>query len=359
MTGMSAGKLTNLMRLADRGGRFKMLAIDQRPQLRLALGTATGRESDQVTYEEMAAAKTLITEVLSPFATATLVDPVYGLPRAVKAIPADVGLLAATEEADHQRAGPGGNERRSRLLDGWSVAKAKRAGMNAVKLLIHYNPEASAETLAHQRQVARRVGEECARADIPFLLELMTYPLVEPAADTPEFARRRPQHTIASAREFSQDEYRADVLKLEFPADLKYAGEFSAGTFDGQERPAVYTVADVQEFCRQLEAASRRPWVILSGGVAIAEFLVSLELAAAAGASGFLCGRAIWQDAIRRYPNLDAMRAFLELEGAQNFRQANAVAERARPWFDHPGVGGWKQIRLPEGSESWYREYGP
>lgn len=357
MTAISMGKLTNLMRLADGGGRFKMLAIDQRPQLRLALGSATGREPHQVAHEELAAVKTLITEVLAPHATAMLVDPVYGLPRAVKAIPAGVGLLAAIEDADYEHAGPGGRERRSHLIDGWSVAKTKRAGVNAVKLLIHYNPEASEVTLAHQRRLARRVGEACQREDIPYLLELMTYPIDEPAPDTPEFARRRPQHTTASAREFSQDEYGADVLKLEFPADLKYAREFCGGTFDGRERPAVYTMAEVKEFCRLLNAASRRPWVILSGGVAIEEFLVYLEVAADAGASGFLCGRAIWQDALSRYPDLDSMRAFLEREGAQNFQRANAVAERATPWFAHPRIGGWERVRLPEKEETWYREY--
>jgi tagatose 1,6-diphosphate aldolase len=357
MTAMSAGKLTNLMRLADAAGRFKMLAVDQRDSLRKALGTASGRDADQVAYQEMATTKTLITEVLSPYATATLVDPVYGLPRAVKVVPADVGLLAATEETLSERAGAGGKERRSRLIDGWSTAKVKRAGVNAAKLLIYYNPEASAETLGHQQQIVRRVGEECAREDLPFLLELVTYPIVESSADTPEFARRRPQHTIASAEEFSRDEYRVDILKLEFPGDLKYAREFCAGAFDGKERPAVYTRAEVTEFVRTLNDASRRPWVILSGGVEIAEFLANLELASAAGASGFLCGRAIWKDAIPRYPNLESMRAFLEREGASNFRRANAVAEQARPWFAHPGLGGWEHIHLPEGEESWYREY--
>ena len=357
MTALSSGKLVNLVRLADAAGRFKMLAIDQRDSLRKALGNATGRAADQVTYDDMAATKTLITEVLSPYATATLVDPVYGLPRAVNVIPGDVGLLAATEETGYDRGGPAGKERKSRLIDGWSVAKAKRAGANAVKLLIYYNPEASSEVRAHQQQLVRRVGEDCVREDIPFLLELVTYPLAEPSADTPEFARRRPQHTIESAREFSKDEYRVDILKLEFPGDLKYAREFCAGAFDGKERPAVYDVAQVKGFCRELNEVSRRPWVILSGGVDIKEFLANLELALDAGASGFLCGRAIWKDVIAKYPDRDAMRAFLGADGVYNFLRANATAERARPWFTHPRFGGGDKVRLPEGDESWYREY--
>ncbi len=358
MAAISAGKLTNLMRLADAAGRFKMLAVDLRDPLREALGKAAGRAANQVTYEEMAATKTLITKVLSPYASAILADPIFGVPRAIKVVPAGVGLLAATEAAVPDRAGPGGKERRARLVDGWSVAQIKRAGLNAAKLLIHYNPDASAETLAHQQRLARRVGEECAREDLPFLLELMTYPIAESSADTPEFARRRPEHTIASAREFSRDEYRVDILKLEFPADLKYAREYSAGAFDGRQRPAVYDRAEVGDVVRRLDEAAGRPWVILSAGVDIDEFLLTLEMAVAAGASGFLCGRAIWKNVIPRFPDRERMRDFLQQEGADNFRRANAVADRARPWFNHPWVGGWEQIHLPEGEESWFRDYG-
>ncbi len=357
MTTMSMGKLANLRRLADGAGRFKMLAIDQRDSLRKALGQALRRESAQVTYEDMAATKTLITEVLAPYSTATLVDPVYGLPRAVRVVPGAVGLLVATEETGYEKAGPGGRERKSRLVEGWSVAKAKRAGANAVKLLIYYNPDASGEVLAHQQEVVRQVGEACRQEDIPFLLELVTYPIEEPSADTPEFARRRPEHTLESAREFSRDDYQVDILKLEFPGDLKYTRQFCAGAFDGQERPAVYDLDQVRGFCRRLDEVSRRPWVILSGGVAIKEFLANLELAVEAGASGFLCGRAIWKDVVPRYPDLEGMRAFLRAEGTYNFLRANATAERARPWFDHPWIGGGERVRLPEEDASWYRQY--
>ena len=358
MTGMPSGKLVNLPRLADRAGRFKMLAIDQRDSLRASLAKATAREPKQVTYAEMATAKGVITEVLSPHSTATLVDPVFGLPQAVKLIPADVGVLVANEDS-YEPAGAGGKQRKARSIDGWSVSKAKRAGANAVKLLVYYTPEASAEVVAHQQRFARTVGEECVREDIPFLLELVTYPIQEPSADTPEFARKRPVHTLASAREFSKDIYHVDILKLEFPGDLKYARPFSQGVFDGKDRPAIYDVEQVQAFCQELNTAAQRPWVILSGGVAIREFLVALELAVVAGASGFLCGRAIWKDVIPKYPDLDAMRAFLVDEGAYNFARANAAAQRARPWFAHPRYGDWENVQLIGAGERWYQDYHP
>lgn len=356
MRGMPSGKLVNLLRLADRAGRFKMLAIDQRDSLRASLATATAREPKEVTYAELAAAKAVITEVLSPYSTATLVDPVYGLPQAAKLVPRDVGILVANEDS-YEPAGPGGKQRKARPIDGWSVSKAKRAGANAVKLLIYYNPEASAEVITHQQRFARTVGEECVTEDIPFLLELVTYPIGEPSADTAEFARKRPEHTLASAREFSKDTYHVDILKLEFPGDLKYARQFCQGVFDGKDRTAVYDVEQVQAFCQELDTAAQRPWVILSGGVAIKEFLVNLELAVAAGASGFLCGRAIWKDVIPKYPNLDAMRRFLADEGAYNFARANVAAQRARPWFAHRSYGGWEDVQMIGAGERWYQEY--
>src|SRR5436853_6723530 len=128
---LSSGKLTNLLRLADAAGRLKMLAVDQRDSMRAALAKAAGRQPRDVAYEEMAATKALITDLLSPHSTATLVDPIYGLPRAVKSVPGDVGLLVAVEDGEYDQVGTTGRERKTRLLDGWSVAQAKRSGVNA------------------------------------------------------------------------------------------------------------------------------------------------------------------------------------------------------------------------------------
>jgi len=237
------------------------------------------------------------------------------------------------------------------------VPKAKRSGANAVKLLVYHNPEAARYVVAHQQQLVRAVGEECLREDIPFLLELVTYPIEESSADTAEFARKRPLHTLASAREFSKDDYHVDLLKLQFPGDLKYARQFCQGAFDGKDRPAVYDVEQVQAYCYELNDAARRPWVILSGGVAIKEFLVNVEMATDAGASGFLCGRAIWKDVLPKYPDLAAMRAFLSGEGVYNFARANAAVQRARPWFAHPWFGEWAAVQLAHSGERWYQQY--
>lgn len=353
-TSIPAGKLRNLLTLGDEIGRLKMMAIDQRMSLERSLRTILGRAPE---YEEIVSVKRAVTGALGPYATAVLIDVEYGYPRCVLELPGDVGLLLAYERPGFEPSGPGGRERRSALIEGWSVEKARRAGANAIKLLLFYRPEASAETNEFQKVLARQVGEECARLEVPFLLELLGYPLDEPGADSPEYARRKPEIVIESAREFSRPEYGVDLLKLEFPAELKYCYEFSRRQFDAAEREAVYDVAQVRAHCRGLDEASAVPWVILSAGVGIAEFLVNVELACEAGASGFLCGRAIWQEALLLVGDEREMALFLEERGGVNFLKANAAAEMALPWTEHRKYGGRPHLAVAGASPSWFREY--
>ena len=334
-TQISEGKWRRLRSLADGEGRYKMMAIDQRGSLSDAIAKVTNRSPEQVAGEELAKAKEVITRVLAPYATAVLTDPIYGYPYSFQSIPRGIGLLLAHEETGYERSGPTGKERKTNLVEGWSVEKAQRAGADAVKLLLYYHPDASEEVRRYQQDLVRRLGEECEQAGMPFLLELVSYALEEASTNTDEFARRKPDLVIRSAREFSAPKYKVDVLKLEFPADLKRTREFCGGAFDGQERQVVYQLSEVREFCRQLNEAAGMPWVILSAGVGIEEFLIQVALATEAGASGFLCGRAIWKDAVPLYPDVARMEEWLGSQGVYNFLRANAYAHRAVPWFSH------------------------
>jgi tagatose 1,6-diphosphate aldolase len=332
---VSEGKWRRLRSLADGEGRFKMMAVDQRGSLSNAIAKTTNRSPEQVSGEELAETKEVITRVLAPYATAVLTDPIYGYPRSFRSIPQGIGLLLDHEETGYERSGPTGKERKTNLIGGWSVDKAEHAGADAVKLLLYYHPDVSEEVRRHQQELVQRLGEECEQACMPFLLELVSYALEEGDTSTDEFARKKPDLVIRSAREFSDPKYKVDVLNLEFPANLKRTREFCGGTFDGQERQAVYQLSDVREFCRQLNEGAGMPWVILSAGVGIEEFLVQVELATEAGASGFLCGRAIWKDAVPFYPDFARMEEWLRSEGVYNFVCANAYAHRVLPWFDH------------------------
>jgi len=54
------------------------------------------------------------------------------------------------------------------------------------------------------------------------------------------FIRRKPEIVVKTVEEFSKEEYGVDILKLEFPVDLKFVDEFSYGAFDEKEREAVF-----------------------------------------------------------------------------------------------------------------------
>lgn len=350
---LTAGKLLGLRRLANEDGRFQMMAIDQRGSLQKMLEAVLNRLPE---YEDLTRVKTLITASLAPYASAVLTDPVYGYPYSVALLPRDVGLLLAYEETGADRVGDHA-DRVSSLIAGWTVEKAGRAGADAIKLLVYYHPEADPEPLRHQQDLVRQVGELCVQYDRPFLLEVVSYPRQEMDNKGIEFARLKPSLVIRSAEEFSKPEYHVDVLKLEFPANLKFCREYCNGAFDGVAREAAYDLEQVQGFCIAVDEAAQVPWVILSAGVDIAEFLINVELATSAGASGFLCGRAIWKDALEFYPDEEAMKEWLETDGVYNFLRANAAAENALPWFEHPPYDGMESISISGLGPDWYRTY--
>lgn len=354
MNDISSGKLRGITKLADPNGRFKMMAIDQRGSMVQALADVLNTDKANVQYEDVSELKTLITRILSPNATAVLTDPIYGHPYSITEIPRDVALLLAYEESGYVSEGVSENERLSNPIENWSIAKAQRAGADAIKLLAYYHPDASQATLKHQQAFVRHVGDECEKHDLPFLLELVSY-AIEGTTKSFAFAKQKPDLVIRSVAEFIDPSYKVDILKLEFPADLKYTADYQERCFYAGD--SAYEIAQVKEICQQLDETSTLPWVILSAGVDIEEFIENVLLATEAGASGFLCGRAIWKDAVQYYPDTDVVNRFLKNEATTNFRNANEAAENALPWFDHRHFGGIENIQIAKQSANWYQEY--
>lgn len=328
---LQVGKWRRMSRLCDDGGRFAMIAIDQRGSLRRMLARSE-RAGDVAAEEDRAlrVIKHVVTEAIAPLATAVLTDPLYGYPGTLRVLPKDVGLLLSVEVTGYEA----GNEveRRSRLIEGFSVEAAGHAGTDAVKLLLWHHPATSAATLIHQQQIVRLVGDACARTGLPFVLEVVTYSL-DDGRKGAAFARQKPGLVIDAARMYSAPEYGVDLLKLEFPADLKYTAEyqdhpFAAGT-------VCYDRAEVEGFCRELDEAAGVPWVILSAGVDPDEFVENIQLANTAGASGFLCGRAVWKKVVDHWPDVQAMRQYMAEEGRTFFRRIREANAGARPWHAH------------------------
>ena len=102
-----------------------------------------------------------------------------------------------------------------------------------------------------------------------------------------------------------------DVLKAEFPADIDFVAD------------------DLQlaHFCEELNTASNKPWVILSAGTSFEPFIKEVEMACRSGASGFLAGRAVWQEAVWMTES-SARRKFLATVAADRLKRLVEVADK-------------------------------
>jgi tagatose 1,6-diphosphate aldolase len=312
----TSGKLWGLRRLAGPDGRFRMLAVDQRPPLFQLIAKARGISPDAVPYDEVCALKRLLVEELAPHADAVLLDPNFAYPAAIDALPPRTGLIVTLE--DHRvEETPGG--RRSRSIAGWDVGRIKRLGADGAKLLAWYRPDAAEEVCAHQQDYVREVGAACAAHDIPFILELLVYPFQGSAghhADYAEDPAKQAALVIESVRRFASPEYGVDLFKLECPVPAASLAEDGAAA----------------AFAALAEATAGRPWVMLSAGAAPQQFARVLEHAYAAGASGFLAGRAIWWQAMLDWPDAARCRARLRAEAVPYLTALSALTGRlARP----------------------------
>ena len=213
---LSAGKLRGLARLADRDGRFRMVAVDQRPPLFRALASALQVAEDELAWEEVADAKALLVRELGPHAGAVLLDPVWAQPRALLDLPGDVGMLSTLEGYAFREVD---GERRSQPIEGWSVAKARRSGADAIKVLAWDRPDVSEATRRHQDAFVREAADACRRYDLPFVLELLDYPLPGEDVNDPVWIRAKAERVLGSLRHFADPSFGVDLFKLELPFD--------------------------------------------------------------------------------------------------------------------------------------------
>ena len=315
------------MALSDEHGVIAALAIDQRGSLKKAM-TATSNRS--ITAPEIIQFKTMVSEVLTPYASAILLDPEYGLEAARHRF-GSTGLLLAYEETGYDTTIKG---RLPSLLPQWSVARIIETGADAVKVLLYYDPDDEASINSVKHAFVERIGAECYAYDIPFFLEVVSYSDSIGDEKSLAFAQAKPEKVRQLTREFSRARYGVDVLKLEIPVNMR----FVEGLEPDHSIPIAYTREEAKQYFRDVAAEARVPFIYLSAGVSNALFLSSLALANEAGVpyAGVLCGRATWQDGISVYMKggAQALRTWLDHEGRQNIEALNAVLRNgAQPWW--------------------------
>ena len=194
---VTPGKRKGLQAVSDSHGVIAAAAMDQRGSLKSAIAKDKGIDKKSVTNQMMAEFKEAVTRVLTPHATAILLDPEYGL-SAARERSKNAGLLLAYENSGYDNTQPG---RLPDLLDHYSVRRLVNDGADCIKILLYYTPFDSAEINDVKHAWVERIGAECTAADVPFFLEFVGY---EEGADEKglEFAKKKPEVVARSMEEF-------------------------------------------------------------------------------------------------------------------------------------------------------------
>ncbi|MFC1892631.1 tagatose 1,6-diphosphate aldolase [Chloroflexota bacterium] len=328
---LSIGKLRGLQQVADDNGFLTICAIDHRGALQRAMNEDN---PDAVTYQDMVDFKLDLCRAVAPFASAVLLDPVYGAAQAIAAgiLPGHIGLLVSMEKTGYS------GEKTARiteLLPGWSVEKVKMMGASAVKLLVYFRPDLK-EIASRQLDLLAKVADQCIKEDIPLLVEPVSYPVEEVGVSAPKFADMKPGLVIETARQITS--LPIDVLKAEFPAEME---------FEQDEKKLL-------QLCQELDRASRLPWVLLSAGADYDTFNNQVIIACKAGASGFLAGRALWQEGVQIRSREERMNFFKSTAAPRLEELADIVNKYGKPWYTKMGSDNGD---FEAANEGWYEQY--
>jgi tagatose 1,6-diphosphate aldolase len=266
------GTARGLRQVAGSGGKLSVVAVDQRQALRKMLDAA-GHDASVAAMCEF---KRDVALAVDGHCSALLLDPQWGLPTVIShpGVAAHTPLIVALEESG-TLSWQGG--RRSVLLTGWSPQQARNSGACAAKLLVYLRPD-HAPSAREALAVMTAAKQACRAADLPFILEVVPYRLDE--EDEQGFAAAYGAHVNAAAQ--CASELAPDLLKLPWPGRLDAASPL-----------------DVE--CGALESFSNLgcSWALLSAGADVNVFAARVEFALdEGGACGFICGRALWADAV-------------------------------------------------------------
>ena len=319
-------KYAALEKMSDKNGVIAALAIDQRGSLKKMLAAAANKPANE---EDIVEFKKAISSELTPYASAILLDPEYGLP-ASKVRADGSGLLVSYEKTGYDATEPG---RLPDLISVWSVRRLKEAGADSIKFLLYIDPDEDKSIIDQKEAFVERVGDECVAEDIPFFVELVTYDDSIGDVKSAEYAKVKPHKVIEAMKEFSKPQYHIDVLKVEVPINLDYVEGFNG------DNPVVYTKDEAIKYFKEQSDATKLPYIFLSAGVSAQAFRDELHLAKDADAkfNGVLCGRATWKGAIEPFAKdgEEAGKKWMNDQGKKNIEELNKVlAETATSWKD-------------------------
>ena len=319
------GKLAGLKAVSDARGVIAAAAMDQRGSLQKSIAKERGTAAEAHDLELF---KELVTDVLTRYASAILLDPEFGLP--ASKLRNKAGLLLAYEKTGYDAQTPG---RLPDLLDVWSVRRLKEAGADCIKILLYYTPFEKTPINDLKHAWIERIGDECRAHDIPFFLEFVGYDAEGGDEKSLAYAKKKPEIVSGAMAEFGKERYGVDVLKVEVPIEMAFVEGTRA--FKGEK---AYTRAEALQHFRDAETMTHKPFIYLSAGVSNPVFIETLELAAESGTkfNGVLCGRATWKDGIAIYAKqgAKAFEDWLNTTGVEIINNVNNALKHAHSWHE-------------------------
>ena len=261
------------------------IAIDAGSGLKQALKDARKafyQENDLETF------KKLIITSLGQYATTILIDSEFG-PHLISRYPKQCSPMMAFE-ADVYHISD--EDRITKLPDNIKVSDFSRLGYKVLKFFMYYAPNDNVEINEQKQKIIENIGKECVKNNISFLMEPLVYdPIKRPGSL--DYAYLKPQLVENATKTFSNPKFNINYLKVEVPVDLSFV--------EGFGDPIIKQKEAIKSFKDASIAASGIPLLYLSAGVSFEWFKASLNMAikAEVDCSGFMCGRAIWSEAIK------------------------------------------------------------
>ncbi|MFC7624309.1 aldolase [Microlunatus sp. GCM10028923] len=285
-----------LTAIARPSGALAMVAMDQRDSLTTMFAAA----GVQAGHADLVDFKIAVARALGPLASGFLIDHAHGFDRVrdERLLPDTAGLILAADELDQQPGGPVDDTDLDAvvLADDFDLT-----GVSAIKLLLIWRDD---ERRAARVELARRFTAAAAERGLLSVLE----PVVQPArGQEADFDREQAIRTAAGELSVVGQ----SLYKVQVPLFGKADGD------------------DLDRACAALNDCITGPWVVLSQGVAAADFADAVAAACRAGASGFLAGRALWADVVGR---ADLVEALQEVSVPRLQKLITIVDELATPW---------------------------
>lgn len=255
-----------LKEIARPSGGFAMLAVDQREAMRsmfLAAGVKGPVTDQHLTDFKVSAAK-----ILSPFASAILVDQQFCYRQIVEqqAVAKSCATIVAADDFIPGNGIPVDSVTIDKNIDPQAL---RRDGAKALKLLVLWRSD---EDSQQRLQMVREFNQLCHSQGLLSIIE----PVVRPPRRGDKFDRE--QAILDAAKELGDSG--ADLYKVEMPL-------YGKGT-----------QSELLAAAQKLNDQISMPWVILSSGVDEKLFPRAVRMAMQAGASGFLAGRAVWSTVV-------------------------------------------------------------